>query len=161
MISAFEGLFATAAEAMSVDFGPVTATCDPFPFDFTDYYSREMGEGLLRSYAVFGAAEGDLSLAWMKSVTCARERELLYPGTDRRRINLDPGILTADHLLLASHKRAGHRIRVAKDVYGELELLYMKGAFQPLPWTYPDYRTRRARAFFEGARRALEGETGS
>lgn len=157
MISAFEDLFAPAADALSQKLGEVTHRCKAFPFDFTDYYDPEMGENLLRTYVAFGAAGSEEELPRMKSAASALESQFLYPGTRRRRINLDPGVLTADHLVLASHKSAAHRIYLGDEVYVEIELIFMKGGYEPLPWTYPDYRTPAARSFFGRIRSDLLG----
>jgi hypothetical protein len=152
MISAFEELFGSTADALSRELGPVALACEVFPFDFTKYYNSEMGEKLLRTYVAFGAECREEELPSMKSLASSLEREFLYPQTDRRRINLDPGVLTAEHLVLASHKRAAHRICLGDGVYAELELIFARGTYQPLPWTYPDYRTPAARSFFERIR---------
>jgi len=154
MISAFEELFETAASKVSASFGPVSCASETFAFDFTDYYNAEMGDGLLRKYYAFGPFEED-ELARAKKVTASIERELLYPGTARRRVNLDPGSLTAAHLVLASHKRAAHRVLLGDGVYAELELVYESGEYRPLPWTYPDYRSDEARRFLAAVRRDL------
>jgi hypothetical protein len=159
MISAFEELFDGAAGALSRELGPVALACEAFPFDFTEYYNPEMGEQLLRTYVAFDSAGAEEELPRMKSLTSSLERRLLYPGTDRRRINLDPGVLTADHLVLASHKKAAHRIYLGDGVYAEIELIFAGGSYEPLPWTYPDYRTPAARSFFERIRSALLGSS--
>ncbi len=157
MISAFPELFEEAAARFAPNLGPVLLKCDVFPFDFTEYYNVEMGRDLLRTYVAFDGRVSEDVLYEMKTLSTSREREFLYPGTSNRRINLDPGVLTADHLVLASHKRAAHRICVRDGVFGELELIYVNGGFQPLPWTYPDYRTHEARSFFESIRAVLLG----
>jgi hypothetical protein len=157
MISAFPELFEEAAARFVQDLGPVLLECDAFPFDFTEYYNVEMGRNLLRTYVAFDGRVGEDVLYEMKVLSASREREFLYPGTSNRRINLDPGVVTADHLVLASHKEAAHRICIQDGVFGELELIYFKGGFQPLPWTYPDYRTQVARSFFERIRAVLVG----
>jgi hypothetical protein len=159
MISSFRDLFSTAASKLCAEFGPVLATCAIFPFDFTDYYEAEMGAGLLRTYVIYARPMTEESLREMKSAAEACERQFLYPESDRRMINLDPGLLTSDHLVLASHKSAAHRVYLGDGVYAEIELMYIDGGFQPLPWTYPDYRTKTARVFFEKTRAALLGRT--
>lgn len=157
MISAFPELFEEAAARLVQDLGPVLLKCDVFPFDFTEYYNVEMGRDLLRTYVAFDGRVSEDALYAMKTLSTSREREFLHPGTSNRRINLDPGVVTADHLVLASHKRAAHRICIKDGVFGELELIYVEGGFQPLPWTYPDYRTQVARSFFERIRAVLLG----
>lgn len=157
MISAFRDLFGGASTRLCAEFGPVIATCDIFHFDFTEFYKPEMGSGLLRTYAVFGRSMTEDCLREMKSVTAGCERGFLYPESERRMINLDPGLLTIDHLVLASHKNAAHRVYIGGGVFVELELMYINGGFEPLPWTYPDYRTKAARVFFEKTRAGLLG----
>ncbi|MCX6827557.1 MAG: DUF4416 family protein, partial [candidate division Zixibacteria bacterium] len=61
----------------------------------------------------------------------------------KRRINIDPGYLTLDRLVLATGKDAAHRIYLRKGVYAEVTLIYHSGSFQPLPWSYPDYRSEQ------------------
>lgn len=157
MITSYRDLFGSAAKKLCAEFGPVLATCDVFPFDFTDYYEREMGTGLLRTYVVYGRTMTDEDLRPMKAATSACENAFLFPESQRRMINLDPGLLTIDHLVLASHKNAGHRVYLGGGVYAEIELWFTNGGFEPLPWTYPDYKTKTARAFFEKARAGLLG----
>lgn len=155
MISSFRELFEIASARLAKALGPRTSACEIFPFDFTEYYDEEMGTGLLRTYATFGDMTAEDELRRMKRVTEQCEAEFFYPGTERRRINLDPGVLTAEHLVLASHKRASHRVYLGDRVYAELEFVYRNGTFQPLPWTYPDYRTKAALGFFNEARSLL------
>lgn len=155
MISSFRELFKSASARLAETLGRRTSICEIFPFDFTEYYDKEMGNGLLRTYATFSDMAAEDELKRMKRVAESLEAEFYYPGTRRRRINLDPGILTTEHLVLASHKSAAHRIYLGDGVYAELELVYQNGDFQPLPWTYLDYRTRIARDFFKEARGRL------
>lgn len=155
MISSSRGLFEDASERLAETLGPRVSMCEIFPFDFTDYYDEEMGKGLLRTYAIFECNAAEDELRRLKRVAGSLEAEFLCPGTKNRRVNLDPGVLTADHLVLASHKYAAHRIYMGDGVYAELELIYRNGHFQPLPWTYPDYGTRIARDFFKAARSSL------
>ena len=43
--------------------------------------------------------------------------------------------------MLASTKPSAHRVPLASGIYAEVELLYERGAFRPVEWTYPDYRS--------------------
>ena len=62
-------------------------------------------------------------------------------GARRRSVNLDPGMLTLGRLMLASTKDNAQRIPLRDGIYAEITLLYRKGKFEALPWTYPDYRS--------------------
>jgi hypothetical protein len=59
-----------------------------------------------------------------------------------RPINLDPGLLSLARFVLASTKPSAHRLPLASGICAEIELLYERGAFRPVEWTYPDYRSR-------------------
>jgi hypothetical protein len=65
----------------------------------------------------------------------------------RRRANIDPGLVTIESLVLASTKYSGHRICIGPGLYAETTLLFQKGQYRPLEWTYQDYRTEAAQAF--------------
>ena len=56
---------------------------------------------------------------------------------------------------LATTKDHAHRICLGRGIYAEVTLTFLKGAFEPMPWTYPDYRTEAYRSFFEQVRADL------
>jgi hypothetical protein len=76
-------------------------------------------------------------------------------GSGNRPVNLDPGLLTLEALNLATTKPHYHRLYLSKGVFGELTLIYRQGGFEPLPWTYPDYREKWATVFFEKVRKEM------
>ena len=78
-------------------------------------------------------------LANAKVFTNSVEADFSLNG--RRRVNLDPGLLFPGRLILATTKDRAHRIPLRDGIFAELTLLYEKGGWKPLPWTYPDYRT--------------------
>jgi len=59
--------------------------------------------------------------------------------TGGRIVNIDPGIISEGHMLLATGKPAFHRPYLGKGVYADLTLIYQNGSYRPLQWTYPDY----------------------
>ena len=75
----------------------------------------------------------------------------------RRQINIDPGYVTLAKVVLSSKKNYSHRIYLGKGVYGELELFYKDGRFNPLPYTYYDYRDDTVLPIFLKARDLLKG----
>ncbi|MDH5186329.1 MAG: DUF4416 family protein, partial [candidate division WOR-3 bacterium] len=93
-------------------------------------------------------------LTEMKLWTMEIENEFLDTNR-RRRINLDPGILTLAKLVLATTKNYYHRIYLGKGIFAEVTLIYRNKQFEPLAWTYPDYRTDTAIDFFQQVRNAL------
>jgi hypothetical protein len=125
--------------ALERQFGPADLVSDELPFEFTDYYSAEMGRALRRFFFSARRLVAPESLAAIKLSTNALETSLSEAG--RRRVNLDPGLLSLSRFILASTKPGSHRIPLAQGVYAELTLVYERGAFRALEWTYPDYRS--------------------
>ncbi|SNZ14800.1 DUF4416 family protein [Hydrogenobacter hydrogenophilus] len=117
------------------------------------YYSREMGEGLMK---IFLSLEGLIKkeeLVSFKLWAMKKEKEFSLHG--RRRLNIDPGYVDESHLILASSKKRGGRLYLGKGVYAEIEYLFLYGGFRALYWTYADYRDKRVMAFFEKVRNAF------
>ena len=76
------------------------------------------------------------------------EIEARFAGDGRRQINMDPGFLNEERIILASGKNFTHRVYLRNGIYADLTLIYQKGAYQCLPWTYPDYRRPELLHFF-------------
>jgi hypothetical protein len=137
-----------------------------FPFDGTGYYDDEMGTGLTRLFCSFRDPVGQDTLADLKLWTEGLEKELAWgEGRGRRRVNLDPGLLCLEKLVLASTKDFSHRICLRDGIFAEVSLLCRAGGFQTLPWTYPDYRRGETLDFFNALRlnwrrRLREGAAG-
>ena len=91
-------------------FGPISVITDPFPFDFTDYYVPEMGEGIERFFISFSNLVSPDSLASIKTATNSIEEE--YSDNGNRKINLDPGLLSLENAILATTKNRSHRIAI-------------------------------------------------
>jgi len=70
-----------------------------------------------------------------------RPRKYKLSAERLRRVNIDPGYLDLSRLVLASTKDFSHRIYLNQGVYAETTLIFKAKTFQPLEWTYPDYRT--------------------
>jgi len=136
-----------------MDFGPVADRSADIPFDFTDYYRAEFGDNLARRWLGFHLPCSPVLLASAKLATGVIERECGRDG--RRRVNLDPGLLTFHNLVLASTKDHAHRIYLRDGIFAELTLLYRDGGWEPLPWTYPDYRTEACLEFLGRCRKRL------
>ncbi|MHC4788815.1 MAG: DUF4416 family protein [Planctomycetota bacterium] len=153
-------------ERMEKVLGPVDLESEGWPFDFTDYYADEMGEALLRRIYSFRELIAPDNLAAIKHTTNRLEKELAreLPDAPARPVNLDPGYVSLNKLVLATTKDFAHRVCLGGGIYAESTLRWLDGAFQPWEWTYPDYRTEGYRAFFTGVRwryrEKLEGAGG-
>jgi hypothetical protein len=130
-------LAADIARALQDRFGPIDMISAWLDFDFTTYYEREMGAPLSRRLIVFQSLVEQTELAAIKQTTNALEHASQRQG--KRRVNIDPGYLLPERFVLATGKNFTHRIYIGQGIYADLTLIYRKGAFRTLPWTYPDY----------------------
>ena len=163
MISADAELFERAAYGLAGAFGPIDVISNVMPFDMTHYYDEQMGRPLLRMFVSFANLVSPDDLAGAKQKTNAIEADIAahVAGPDRpgRPINLDPGYIAPSKLVLASMKDFSHRIYLRDGVYAEVTLLYHKGLWEPVGWTFPDYASGRYNAFLTEARTRLAGST--
>lgn len=152
LIACEEAFFLQAIEALKKGFGEIDFISERFPFDFTDYYAEEMGENLFRHFITFESLISRESLPEIKLSTNLLEEEFASPE-GKRRVNIDPGYLCHCQLILATTKAYAHRLYLGKGIYADLTLLYRKKSFQPLEWTYPDYRQEKTIRLFNELRR--------
>jgi len=156
MLSAFPALFDEAAEAIAERCGAPTITSETLPFDFTDYYTLQMGSPLKRKFVAFSPPYDPAQLPETKLWSNDLEKTFSRAGIDvSRPINLDPGYVTLSKLVLASTKDHAHRIYLHSGIYAEITLTYVNKRFRPMPWTYADYRTEDYLRFFHAVRNML------
>lgn len=141
-------------EALGASFGPLDLVSPWLPFDFTDYYAREMGGPLYRRLLAYKHAVAQDRLPDIKHIT--NQIEDRAADQDRRKVNIDPGILLLERFVLATGKNFAHRVYLGRGIYADLTLIYRGGGFHTLPWTYPDYADARHQAFLRQVRRKLQ-----
>jgi hypothetical protein len=98
-----------------------------------------MGPEIQRFFVSFGRLVDPSTIARIKLETNSVEDA--FREEDRRKVNLDPGLLCLSRFTLVTTKDNAHRIPLSDGIYAEVTLIYHKGSFQPLEWTYPDYRS--------------------
>lgn len=136
---------------LTEEFGEAIAVSEVMPFDHTDYYEPEMGPHLRRQFLAVGSGFDPATLPEVKRRTNGIEAELSEGMA--RRVNIDPGYLALEKLVLASTKNHGHRIYLTDGIYAEITLIYRRGeGYVSWPWTFPEYRTEPVRAWFNGVR---------
>jgi hypothetical protein len=141
---------------LSERFGPVGGSYGPVPFTFTRYYEDEMGQDPLKCYLAFTRPMDRETLPAIKVFTNGLERRYLRGG--KRTINLDPGYIARDKLVLASTKDFYHRLYLSEGIYAEVTLHFRKGGFRFFSWTYPDYKEAGFLEFATRLRAALVHE---
>lgn len=156
LMAADDHLVHQVEETLADRYSEVDFESDILPFDCTDYYTPEMGAGLFRRFCTFRPLIAREALVRIKRETNEIEEQWAVQG--RRRINIDPGYICAEHLILATTKGYTHRPYLGEGIYVDLTLIYRDGEFRPLEWTYPDYASPQIREIMQGIRkRYLQG----
>jgi len=143
-------LVVPVVKALIEKFGPVDIASSWLPFNFTTYYEPEMGEPLFRRMLAFETLIKQSVLSEIKQIT--NDLELEYLKNSKRMVNLDPGYMLRERFVLATGKNFSHRIYIGQRIYADLTLIYAKGRFIKLPWTYPDYAEQNMLIYLERVR---------
>jgi len=128
-----------ARAALKRRFGEIDFESQVLAFNLTDYYKKEFGEDLKKSFVSFKKLVDPARLTSIKIATNKIEKRL--SKGPRRLVNIDPGYLDLAKLILASTKDYIHRIYLGRGIFAEMTLYYEGDSFVPWKWTYPDYRT--------------------
>lgn len=150
MLAASLELLADAREVVSDRFAPVEMASDPVRWTVSAYYQEEMGEEIWRQFLAMHNLEPADELAVQKLGT--NDLEACWRTSRGRQVNLDPGYLDLNKLVLASTKDAAHRVYLGDGIYAEATLRWARGTFAAWPYTYPDYASEHAVAFFNRVR---------
>ncbi len=157
MLASDERCLTAARESLSSALGAIDLASDIWSFDQTDYYARQIGPQILRQFVSVDRLIDPGDLAEIKHRTNAIEQHLAatlampFP----RPVNLDPGIIEPSKLVLATTKNYSHRIYIGRKMYAEVTLVFDRGDWRPLPYTYPDYRRPEYFDFFSRVRDRL------
>ncbi len=144
-------LITPIVEDLIKDMGAIDIVSPWMPFNYTHYYETEMGAPLKRRVVTFKRLIEQDALASVKLSTNKIEQQYTVDG--QRQVNIDPGYLLRSRFILATGKNYAHRIYLGKGIYADLTLIFQKGAFRKLPWTYPDYADTEMLIFLMAVRR--------
>ena len=150
-------------ERLTPLFGPVDHRSQVIPFDFTDYYEKEMGDILDRVFFSFERLIEADRLPEIKRQTNELEDELAEllrtPNTTiKRPVNLDPGYIEQAKVVLASTKNFYHRIYIGRGIFAEVTMHFKNNTYQFFPWTYPDYQSQDYQEFFLRTRQIFRSQ---
>lgn len=163
VLAADERCLAAAARLLRERWGEPDLVSPRYPFAHTDYYAAETGPRIIRAFFSFPGGFAREELPERKNASNAMEKELAAALADTglsRPVNLDPGYLALEKIVLASCKNFAHRLYLGQGVFGEVTLFYRGGRFEGAPWTFPDFLSGTYDAFFLEVRRALARELG-
>ena len=144
------GILNDTINRLSALYGQPDFVSEQISFDYTDYYSPEMGEKLVRRFLSMEKLIRPETLPNIKLTTNDIEEESAVAG--HRQVNIDPGYLSQSHLILATGKGYSHRPYLRDGIYADLTLIYQGKKFCSLPWTYPDYADGKQLAMLSAIR---------
>lgn len=131
-------LLDNADSLLAGQFGEIDYQSKQFSFDISEYYRPEMGWPMFRLFWSFDRVILPNEIVRIKIVCNEIEDRLAIQGN--RKINLDPGYLDYDKVVLASAKYNGQKIYLDRGIYADLTLRYEKGNYHPYPWSFPDFK---------------------
>ena len=157
ILAADKDALAEAAGAVNERIGKVDLASEVWPFTQTDYYKDETGANILRQFVSIEGLVEPGKLGEIKHTTNKMEQEIAgaLKMSVARPVNLDPGLIEASKLVLATTKNYSHRIYIGNKMYAEVTLIYEKGGWRHFEWTYPDYRQQSYQEFFSEVRNKL------
>jgi hypothetical protein len=148
--SRYSEALAWGRQTAEAAWGPVALHSERFDHRETSYYEATMGPDLQKTFFAFERLIDPAQLVACKEAS--NDWETAYQKLGRhpelRPLNLDPGYLTEAKLVLATTKDRDHRLYLDRGIYAENTLFFHRGAWQPRPWTYPDYQRPDYHQFF-------------
>ena len=132
----------TVIELLRNKFGETDYISDALKFDFTDYYEPEMGGGLQRRLISFTKLIMPDELPEIKLETNKLEEDFAGPD-GKRSLNLDPGYIDTNKLVLASLKYLAQKIYLGSGIWADPICYYRKGRFHCFEWTFADFKDGR------------------
>lgn len=140
----------SARNCLNEKFGEILFESSSKPWNYSDYYTPEMGSPLYRRFIFFKELISEGEISSIKLLTNEIEKDL---STDNKRnINLDPGYITLAKLVLATTKDYCHRIYIKDGIYAEVTLFFRNNSFVPHQFTYRDYSENHYLQLFNFAR---------
>jgi len=153
ILSVDEKITTQALTLLKDKFGGIDFESGIVNFDYSNYYTAEMGAGIKRFWVSFDKLVSAGDLSDIKIFANKIEDEFAQGG--KRKINVDPGYVTPHNVVLASTKNFSHRIYLDKGIYAEVTTIFTKGDYIKLPWSYPDYLSGTAKPFLSKIREKL------
>jgi len=133
-VSAFDW----AKEQAMSQWGPICLESPRFDFSDTKFYTRTMGEGLLKQLVAFEQLieQSEVVASKLDSNRWEAQFKISNDFPQPRPINLDPGYVTEAKLVLATTKDRDHRIFVRDGIFAEVTLFYQGHQWHGSRWTY-------------------------
>ena len=128
-------------------FGEIEELNAEYDFDFTKYYQEEFGDKLLKRFVCFKEPIKKEDLVDIKMQTNIIENRFRVNGD--RQINIDPGYLDNDCLVMASNKKMSFKSQLSDGIYAHKLLEFKQGKVITFFHTFQDYTLEENKRFFK------------
>ncbi len=128
-------------------FGEIEKESFEYDFDgYTDYYEKEMGKGLRKKIIIFKKQINKKDLVEIKKFITEIEKK--YSEKGKRRVNIDPGFVSEEKVVLASFKKKDFKEDLGNGVYAHEVLRSEDGKVKDFWHTFGDYKVKGVQEFF-------------
>ena len=149
-----DGYMESAEKDIRESIGSIIDKTASMPFYYTRYYEKEMGTDLSRIFLLFEPLFQREQLPGIKLKTNSMEASFSSEG--KRAVNIDPGYISLENIVLATTKGYAHRVYLGSGIFADLTLIYRNSTYKTLEWTYPDYGSEDIIAIFNRWRSILK-----
>ncbi|MBN1552703.1 DUF4416 family protein [bacterium] len=158
VLSTDKPFFDAAIQKLTDKYGMPFEVLLPQSFEHTSYYKDEMGSDLIKGFIAFQPPFDQSKLpqakCWARAIewSLGSHCEKMF----HRSVNIDPGLVTLEKIVLATSKNFSHRLYLGDGVYGEVTLIFHTECWETLNWTYPDYKVPDIQKFLIRCRNHLK-----
>jgi len=140
--------YSKALDILKKEFGDIKAEGEEYDFDFTAYYENEFGKNLKKRIVVFEKEIEKNELVGIRLKTGKIEEELAVDG--KRVVNIDPGYISSQEVVLATLKGKPWKEELGKGVFGHKVIEFKDGEVITFRHTFADYKLGQNIEFFKG-----------
>jgi hypothetical protein len=127
-------------------FGEIEKESSEYDFDtFTSYYEKEMGKNLIKKIIIFKKKINEEDLINIKKAITRIEKKYSLGG--KRKVNIDPGYISKEKVVLASFKKKDFKKDLGKGVYAHEVLRFEEGKVKVFWHTFGDYKRDKMKKF--------------
>ena len=140
-------IYEKAVNDLINEFGGMEKESFEYNFDkFTSYYEKEMGKNLIKKIIIFKKEITEKDLIEIKKFIAEIEKK--YSVKNKRKINIDPGYISKDKVVLASFKKKDFKKELGGWIYAHEVLRFEKNKIITFFHTFPDFKNNKIQEFF-------------
>lgn len=140
------GCYEKAVEDLINEFGETEKESFEYNFDeYTNYYEKEMGRGLRKKLIIFKKEIEEKNLIKIKKLITEIEKK--YSEEGKRKVNIDPGFVSEEKVVLASFKKKDFKKDLGNGVFAHEVLRFEEGKIKTFWHTFGDYKEEKIKDF--------------